>query len=187
MTSFLEPNGPEQSASQASGIVPISTTHDNRSAFFVSPSFRPEIATRSHSSSPLHAEQTLAEPQRVYPEIEDFAIQIYEPSRGWHAPASTKERPSGSSNSSNPGARTIEQSRKTLNLIRFRHQRSSVPPSPSSPKQKRRRGRPKGSRNKKPSRAQTRAQIRRESVTREKSTFAKAFRSYQHRQQRSRE
>ena len=135
------------------------------------------------------SDQQMPGNKHEFPQLE---VQIYEPSRGWQAPCRRVESIGDNSSSSisseaETEARpsqarrniTIESSKKRLNLSRFRHSPAlTVAPRTTARKW----GRPKGSKNKKPSRAT----VRKESAVRERSAFAQAFRFHMERQQRSR-
>ncbi|KAM7184727.1 hypothetical protein V8F20_012090 [Naviculisporaceae sp. PSN 640] len=177
----------------SSGIVPISTINNHYSAYFASPSVEPahssghptpsppsqaggspaEVVESARASSPLRAEGSLAGAEEV-PQLP--IVEIYEPSIGWHATSTSKD-PSGTS----PRPKTtIEESRKRLNLSRF--SLGGTVTSTMTPARRRKPGRPKGSKNKKPSRATVRKAV----VAREKSAFAQAYRFHQKQNQRSR-
>lgn len=179
--------------SQASGVAPVSTINGNRSAYFASPSVEPQLATSLRLASPPQAEGTPPEtvesagstsPRRAesaLSEIEEVfsrpVVEIFKPSVGWHAPSIAED-----SVDINPRPRiTIEQSRRKRNLSRFSLTGRAATSSPvTTPRRKR--GRPKGSKNKKPSRAT----VRKQAMAREKSTFAQAYRFHQKQNQRSR-
>ena len=187
-------NPSQDRSSPSSGVLPISTIN-NRSAFFASPSVQPpqplEVQVHQETDEAPYpfSDQQVPDNEHELPQLD---VQIYEPSRGWQAPCRRVESIGNNSSSSisseaETEARpsqarrniTIESSKKRLNLSRFRHSPAlTVAPRTTARKW----GRPKGSKNKKPSRAT----VRKESAVRERSAFAQAFRFHMERQQRSR-